>query len=181
MTAFWKVLNQGMQVKCSKNGLFDFIGFLEEACILYRTELHTSSEKARMVNPDKVYLVDIGLVRAMADDPTANRGWLLENLVYLHLRRGKCQVGYYNTSDGKEVDSHVTDRQSRKHCLIQVCWSLNAAETMKREIAPLLKAGGELGINRLVAVTWDEEKELDGGIQVVPAWKLLAGYEPIFR
>ena len=148
--------------------------------MLYRTELHTTSEKARMVNPDKVYLVDVGLVRAMADDPTANRGWLLENLVYLHLRRGKCQVGYYNTSDGKEVDFHVTDRLSRQRCLVQVCWSLNAAETRKREIAPLLKAGGELGINRLLVVTWDEERTLEGGIQAVPVWKLLAEYEPIF-
>ena len=134
-----------------------------------------------MVNPDKVYLVDLGLVRAMADDPTTNRGWLLENLVYLHLRRSKCQVGYYNISDGKEVDFHVTDRQSRQHCLIQVCWSLNATETMKREILPLLKAGGELGIDRLLVVTWDEERTLDGSIQAVPVWKLLAGYEPIFK
>ena len=52
---------------------------------------------------------------------------------------------------------------------------------MKREIAPLLKAGGELGINRLLVVTWDEEKTLEGGIQAVPIWKMLAGYEPIFR
>ena len=179
VTAFWKALNQGMQVKCSKNDLFEFVEYLEEACILYRTELHTTSEKARMVNPDKVYLVDVGLVRAMADDPTANRGWLLENLVYLHLRRNKCQVGYYNTSDGKEVDFHVTDRQSRQRCLMQVCWSLNGAETMKREISPLLKARGELGIDRLLVVTWNEEKTLDGGIQVVPVWKLLAGNVPI--
>ncbi len=181
VTAFWKVLTQGMQVKCSKNDLFEFVEHLEEACILYRTELHTSSEKAKMVNPDKVYLVDIGLVRAMAEDPTANRGWLLENLVYLHLRRGKCQVDYYNTINGKEVDFHVTDKQSRKRSLIQVCWSLNAADTMKREVVPLLKAGEELGIDRLLVITWDEDKALEGGIQAVPVWKLLAGYEPVFR
>ncbi len=178
VTGFWKTLNQGMQIKCSKNDLFDFIRYLEEACILYRTELHTSSEKAKMVNPDKVYLVDVGLVRAMADDPTADRGWLLENLVYLHLRRCKCQVGYYNTSDGKEVDFHVSDRQNRKRSLVQVCWGLNAPDTMKREVPTLLKAGKELGIKRLLLVTWDEEKELDG-VHVVSVWKLLSGYVPI--
>jgi len=32
----------------------------------------------------------------------------------------------------------------------------------------LLKAGNELGIKRLLLVTWDEERELDGGVQVVP-------------
>ena len=181
VTAFWKTLNQGMQVKCAKNDLFTFMNYLEEAYILYRTELHTTSEKAKMVNPDKVYFVDVGLVRAMADDPTADRGWLLENIVYLHLRRCKCQIEYYNTSDGKEVDFYVTNKMSRQHCLIQVCWNLNSPDTMKREIIPLLDAGHELGIKRLLLVTWDEEKELEGGIKVVPVWKLLAGYEPIFK
>ncbi len=181
VTAFWKVLTQGMQVKCAKNDLFQFVEYLEEACILFRTELHTTSAKAKMVNPDKVYLVDIGLIRAMADDPTANRGWLLENLVYLHLRRNKCQVGYYNTADGKEVDFHVVDRMSRQRCLIQVCWSMNAPETLKREMSALRKGGEELGLDRMLVVTWDEEKTREDGIQVVPVWKLLAGYEPIFR
>ncbi|MBP5671470.1 MAG: ATP-binding protein [Victivallales bacterium] len=176
VTGFWKTLNKGMHVKCAKNDLYDFVEYLEEACILYRTELHTSSEKEKMVNPDKIYLVDIGLVRAMADDPTADRGWLLENLVYLHLRRCKHQIGYYNTSDKKEVDFHVVDRQNRQQSLIQVCWSLNASDTMKREITPLLKAGQELGIQRLLLVTWDEEKKLEGGIQVVPIWKLLSDH-----
>ena len=39
---------------------------------------------------------------------------------------------------------------------------------MKREIAPLLKAGGELGIDRLLVVTWDEERTLESGLQAVP-------------
>ena len=128
-----------------------------------------------------VYFVDVGLVRAMVDDPTADRGWLLENIVYLHLRRCKCQIEYYNTSDGKEVDFYVTNKMSRQHCLIQVCWSLNSSDTMKREIVPLLDAGKKLGIKRLLVVTWNEEKELESGIQVVPVWKLLAGYEPVFK
>ena len=51
----------------------------------------------------------------------------------------------------------------------------------KHEIVSFLNAGRELGIKRLLLVTWDEEKELEGGIKVVPVWKLLAGYEPIFK
>ena len=52
---------------------------------------------------------------------------------------------------------------------------------IKRDNVPLLSAGKKLGIKRLLVVTWDEEKELEGGIQVVPIWKLLAGYEPVFK
>ena len=51
----------------------------------------------------------------------------------------------------------------------------------KSEIVSFLNAGKRLGIKRLLLVTWDEEKEIEGGIKVVPVWKLLAGYEPGFR
>ena len=75
--------------------------------------------------------------------------------------------------------AHVSDRQNRRRSLVQVCWSLNAPDTLKREVPTLLKAGKELGIKRLLLVTWDEEKELDGGVQVVPIWKLLSGHVPV--
>ncbi|NMA19424.1 MAG: ATP-binding protein [Lentisphaerae bacterium] len=173
VTKFWKVLNKGMQVSCSKNDLFAFMDYLEEAYILFRTELHAPSEKAKMVNPDKVYMIDVGLVKAMLEDPMTNKGWLLENLVYLHLRRRKCEVAYYNTVDNKEVDFYVYDKLNRRKILIQVTWSLNDPQTSKREITPLLQAGKELGIDKLYIVTWNEEKMLDGDINVIPIWKFL--------
>lgn len=173
VTNFWKVLNKGMQIPCSKNDLFAFMNYLEEAYLIFRTELHAHSQKARMVNPDKVYLIDIGLVKAMVEDPTANKGWLLENLVYLHLRRRKFEVGYYNTMDNREVDFYACDKLNRKKILLQVTWSLNASETYKREIPSLLLAGQELGIDELFVITWDEEKKLESGISVIPIWKFL--------
>jgi len=170
---FWKVLNKGIQVPCSKNDLFTFMNHLEEAYLIFRTELHAYSQKARMVNPDKVYLIDIGLVKAMVENPTANKGWLLENLVYLHLRRRKFEIGYYNTRDNREVDFYACNKLNRKKILLQVTWSLHAVETYKREIPSLLLAGQELGIDQLFVITWDEEKKLEGGISVIPIWKFL--------
>lgn len=173
VTNFWKVLNKGMQVKCSKNDLFAFMKYLEEAYIIFRTELHANSQKAKLVNPNKVYLIDVGLVRAMAEDPEANRGWLLENLVYLHLRRLKFDISYYNTSENKEVDFYAFNKISREKMLIQATWSLADAETAKREIAPLVSAGAELNIAKRFIVTWNEETELADGIKVIPLWKFL--------
>ena len=173
VTNFWKLLNKGMQVKCSKNDLFAFMKYLEEAYIIFRTELHANSQKAKLVNPNKVYLIDIGLVRAMAEDPEANRGWLLENLVYLHLRRLKFDISYYNTSENKEVDFYAFNKISREKMLIQATWSLADAETAKREIAPLASAGVELNIAKRFIVTWNEETELADGIKVIPLWKFL--------
>ena len=176
VTNFWKTLNKGMQVKCSKNDLFAFMKYLEEAYIIFRTELHTNSQKAKLVNPNKVYLIDVGLVRAMVEDPEANRGWLLENLVYLHLRRLRCDVSYYNTFDNKEVDFYAFNRISREKMLIQSTWSLSDPETAKREIAPLVTAGTELNISKRIIVTWNEETELADSIKVVPLWKFLINH-----
>jgi ATPase len=176
VTNFWKMLNKGMQVKCSKNDLFAFMKYLEEAYIIFRTELHTNSQKAKLVNPNKVYLIDVGLVRAMVEDPEANRGWLLENLVYLHLRRLKFDVSYYNTFDNKEVDFYAFNRISREKMLIQSTWSLSDPETAKREIAPLVTAGTELNISKRIIVTWNEETELADSIKVVPLWKFLINH-----
>ena len=173
ITGFWKVLTKGMQVKCAKNDLFSFMDALEEACIVYRTSLLSASEKAKLVNPNKVYLVDVGLVRAMAEDPEADRGWLLENLVFLHLRRKKYALNYINTSDGKEVDFHAFNKITRDKKLVQVSWSVSDPETRKREIEPLVKAGRKLGIKKRLLITWDEEETAEDGVQITPIWKYL--------
>lgn len=175
VTAFWKVLNSGMQVKCSKNDLLEFMNYLEEAFIVARTSLLSKSEKAKTVNPNKVYMIDVGLVRAMDEDPEANKGWLLENLVYLHLRRNGFAVNYVITSDRKEVDFYAFNKITREKLLIQVSWSLADEETRKREITPLLKAGQGMNIKKKLIVTWNEENTLEEGIQVVPIWKYLIG------
>ncbi|MCQ2379942.1 MAG: ATP-binding protein [Victivallaceae bacterium] len=174
VTGFWKVLSQGMGVKCAKNDLFDFMDFLEESCLIYRTGLLSLSEKARLVNPKKVYFVDVGLVRAMAEDPDADRGWLLENLVYLHLRRMGFSLDYVNTSDGKEIDFHAYNRITKEKQLVQVAWSISDPATRERETIPLSKAGRELGIERKLVVTWDEKAHLDDCVEAVPVWKYLA-------
>ena len=176
VSGFAKTLSTGMQVKCSKVDLLKFMDYLEEAFIVFRTELHSRSEKAKMVNPNKVYMIDVGLVRAMDDDPEANKGWLLENLVYLHLHRTGFDVDYVITSDRKEVDFYASNKITHEKQLIQVSWSLADAETRKREIPPLLKAGKSTGIKKMLVVTWNEEETLEGGIQVVPIWKYLIGH-----
>lgn len=112
----------------------------------------------------------------MVEDPEANRRWLLENLVYLHLRRLKFEVSYYNTFDNKEVDFYAFNRISREKMLIQSTWSLSDPETAKREIAPLVTAETELNISKRIIVTWNEETELADSIKVVPLWKFLINH-----
>ena len=122
------------------------------------------------MNPDKFYLVDTGLARAVTPKSDAARGWLLENLVFLALRRGDNKIEYFNTRKGDEVDFLVTDKLSKKRRLVQVAWDMSSPGTEARKLSALNAARNEIKVDDCTVVTWDEERETDG-IKIVPAWK----------
>lgn len=157
-------------VASNRATISDYLGWLEEAYLIYRVPVRTDSVAVRRMNPDKYYLVDTGLARAVTAKLDAAWGWLLENLVFLALRRGDNIIEYFNTSKGAEVDFHVTDALSRKRRLIQVAWNMADEATLAREISAIKDARDETGIEDCAIITWDDELETDG-IKVVPVWK----------
>ena len=122
------------------------------------------------MNPDKFYLVDTGLARAVSPKSDGSNGWLLENLVYLALRRGDNKIEYYNTKKGDEVDFLVTDKVTKKRRLVQVAWELSRKTTEDRELSAIKDARDEIRASDCTVVTWDSEGESDG-VRIVPAWK----------
>jgi predicted AAA+ superfamily ATPase len=166
---------RSLSVQCTKNSLYEYMGHLEEAYLAFAVPLHTRSERARLVNPRKVYLIDNGLIGAMSRKPTPDLGALLENLVFLTLRRAGSEIEYYLDEGGTEVDFVVTPRKGPSF-LVQVCWTLKKPETSEREIRALERAMGDLGLRRATVVTAFERKTLKtprGDIEVVPAWDWL--------
>ena len=116
-------------------------------------------------------MIDIGLLRAMKPNTDRDRGWLLENLVFMMLRRVDNRIEYYLTKRGEEVDFIVTDKITGQRRLIQVAWDLLDASTVKRETTALVNAAAETGIDSKMIITWDSESSMDDGIEVVPIWK----------
>lgn len=101
-----------------------------------------------------------------------DRGALLENLVYMHLRRRGAQIEYVATSGGSEVDFVVTPSGRGARELIQVSWSLERPDTRAREVGGLSEAMKELRIANGTIVTRLEEGT-EGRIRIVPVWKWL--------
>lgn len=132
-----------------------------------------SASKARLLNPAKIYTVDTGLLNAMAFRKSANNGALLENLVFMHLRRKGFAVEYVNNQGGGEADFLARHKVSGEVDLIQVCWEMADTSTFDRELRGLRGAMQELDQGGGTIVTWDDEAELEGGIAVVPVWKWL--------
>ncbi len=161
---------KGLGVSDNREYISDYLDWLEQAYLIYRVPINTDSLSVRRMNPDKFYLVDTGLARAVTPKNDAARGWFLENLVYLALRRGDNIIEYYNTKKGEEVDFLVTDRVTKKRRLIQVSWEKTSHDTEVRELSALKTARDEINVDDCTVVTWDEERTTEG-VKIVPAWK----------
>ncbi len=161
-----------MGIKCSREDLHLFLDYLADAFLVFKVPVYSHSVRVGQVNPVKIYAIDVGLVRANVKDPTANRGWLLENLVYLHLRRQGLEIAYGTTENGGEIDFIVQSRRSPEMMLVQVSYSLADADTRMRELDAFKSVAPELKDARKVVVTWDEDGR-DGDVEVIPVWKFL--------
>jgi len=167
---------KGLGLSDSREYIADYLDWLEQAYLIYRVPVRTDSLAVRRMNPDKFYLVDTGLARAVTPKSDASLGWLLENLVFLALRRGFNRIEYYNTKRGDEVDFLVTDMATKKRRLVQVSWALSSSATEHRELTALADARKEIKVDDCTIVTWDEERDVDG-IRIVPVWKWCLEHE----
>jgi len=134
--------------------------------------IHSRSERAKRVNPRKVYVIDTGLANAFLHKPQSDWGRLLENFVFMELRRKGLDIDYYRTQDGLEVD-FITMARGGDVALYQVSLELRDATTRGREIRALTAAMQETGLKQGTIVSLDTEEriEVDAGmIDVVPAW-----------
>ena len=148
---------------------------MEDAYFLYSTRIFHRSLSVQNANTKKIYAADPALVRSVISRSVVNSGHLLENLVFIHLRRSGLEIHYYRTHDGREVDFLVIDANGEKQ-LIQVCESLSEEATFERETRALQAACGELRLYRATLVTRAEDRLLTLGrirIHVVPIWKFL--------
>ena len=153
--------------ECIKN----YLDYFRDAYLVYPVRLRTDSLTVQNANPDKYYFVDTGLIRAMMPKNDAERGWLLENLVFLALRRGLNKIEYYNVPGGGEVDFYVTDQITHEKRFVQVTWEMASPETRKRELDALINAIRTTGIQDATLVTWDDDESVKGNIRIVPVWK----------
>lgn len=130
-----------------------YVGFLEEAYLIL--PMRTFSQKFPEVvrKPRKVYTIDNGLTAALTLKTSADRGALLENLVFQELRRRGAEAYTWSAPD-HEVDFLV--REGRRVAqLIQVSDSLDRLGTVEREYRALHKAAAATRCRELLLLTPD--------------------------
>jgi len=152
----------------------NYLDYLEEAYLLFEIYPFYFKLKEQLKKPRKIYGVDTGIINALVPRLTIDYGKLIENLVFLELKRRSKEI-YFYSHPSYEVDFLVKEGLGIDQ-LIQVCYSLAGRDTKKREIKALLKASKELKCKNLIIITWDEEGEEKINsriIKIVPLWKWL--------
>jgi hypothetical protein len=100
----------------------------------FTLNVYDYSVKRQQIAAKKVYCIDTGLANAVGFAFTANTGKLLENLVFLALRRKTSEIYYYTTPAGFEVDFYLPEPRQ----LIQAIQSLDQPAAREREVRALV-------------------------------------------
>lgn len=161
---------QSRGIRVSKDSLYTFIDYFEDAYALFSISVYTFSLNKAHLKPKKIYPIDTGLMTAYSLKLQYDAAARLETSVFLHLRRQYNTIHYFQTHTGREVD-FLTISPAGKIALYQVSLSLTAPETRQREITALNEAMSELSIKHSIIVTMDESQTIEtphGIITVMP-------------
>lgn len=125
---------KSQQRKVDLNTVYNYLKALESAFILHRVERFDVKGKEILKTQEKFYLGDVSLLYATMGFRTSLIAGILENLVYLELKRRGYQV-YIGKLGTKEID-FVAQKQNEK-LYIQVAYKLESEQTVQREFSPL--------------------------------------------
>jgi uncharacterized protein len=152
----------------AKNTLFDYLGYLADAFLVFLLPKQEASLRKQAHNPKKLHVIDPGLVAAFKAHPGRDVGRKLETAVFLHTRRRLKNLFYY--ANGGEVD--LCDEGGT--LFLNTCWNLADAETSRREAGAMA-----LGHTRWPAargrLVYHEfaPGALKLHLEAVPAWEFL--------
>lgn len=181
-TSIQKIFHELKSAKLavSKNSLYEWVEQLEAIYLFLPLPKFEPSMVKEQRSEKKYYLIDNGLLRALSPALSEGRGVMLENVVYLQLRRLADLSSQFFFYKGKKECDFVVARHQQVVQLVQVCWEVYEADTLKREIAGLIEAAQATGCNNLWLVTDHQEDEIQQAgytIRMVPAWKFCLIHE----
>ena len=151
----------------------NYIEFVENTYLIFQISKFDFSLKSQILNPKKTYFVDNALILKLGFNFSQNRGRLLENLVFIELKRRGFEI-FYNQGKG-ECDFVIRNGFNITKA-IQVCDLFENEMTKQREIDGLMEAMLAYNLLEGLILTTDTEEILHVGahvIHILPTWKWL--------
>lgn len=156
----------------SLDSIHRFSYYIKDAFLIDFLPRFSYSLKNQMQTARKVYFVDNGMHNAIAFKFSEDKGKLLENAVFHHLKRQKQEVYYFQ--EKQEVD-FVCKQGLEITELINVCYSLGNKETLLRETSALTEAMKYFTLNEAKIIVAEGEAETisssEGKIQIIPFYQ----------
>lgn len=168
LTRLANIINS-VGTKVSKNTVINYAGYAKDSFLILPIKNFADNFTERETN-QKYYFIDNGIIDLLTFDCLTSQ---LENVVALTLMRRygiDDRVYFYNYN--VEVDFVIPE----KEMAIQVCYTLGdeGSDTFNRETKSLVTLAKRFPYNKLLIVTYNEEKTIyvnDTEIEVVPLWK----------
>lgn len=120
----------------SSSSIMEYLTYFNDAYLFFYIPRFSYSIKVQVVNQKKIYCIDNGFIKTNSISFTPDNGRLLENMVFLHLRRKTSEIYYF--AEKNECD-FLAFRNKKLEGIYQVCWQLDQ-ENLEREIAGLTEA-----------------------------------------
>lgn len=120
----------------STSSVSDYLHWFAETYLFFFVPRFSWSQKSIVRNPKKVYAIDTGFANKNSLSFTSDYGRLLENFVYIQLRKRNLEVYYFK--EKRECDFVVFQNTVFQYA-IQVCTVLHA-DNRQREMEGLLAA-----------------------------------------
>ena len=112
-----------------------YINTLVEAYLFYKVNRYDIKGKTHLATQEKYYMVDLGFRNALLGKELASdAGQLLENIIYLELKRRNNQI-WIGKTNNLEVDFVVRNNNGFTQ-YIQVSQTVQNRQTLERELAP---------------------------------------------
>ncbi|MDD4249774.1 MAG: DUF4143 domain-containing protein, partial [Methanosarcina sp.] len=162
-------------LKTSLDTVERYSSYIEGTYMLFFIKKYSYSLKEQILNPRKVYCIDTGLRNTVSFTFSEDYGRLVENVVFMQLRRKYRDIYYWKNEKQKEVDFLVNEK-NRIVQAVQVCWNISSEKTRKREIEGLMSAMETFELDEGLILTEDAEEEImleSKKITVIPVWKWL--------
>jgi uncharacterized protein len=142
-----------------------YIDTLVEAYLFYKVNRYDIKGKQHLATLEKYYLVDLGFRNALLGKELASdAGHLLENIIYLELKRRNYQVWIGKTKN-LEVDFVVRNSEGFTQ-YIQVSQTVQNAKTLERELAPFNSISDH---HEKLLITMDYDTDTYNGIKKINA------------
>lgn len=156
----------------SASSIKDYLHYYEMSYLFFYLRKFDYSVKKQIMNSRKVYTIDNAIASRLGFRFSENVGRMIENLVFLELKRRKKDIFYHS---GKfECDFLIIESLTVVEA-IQVTYELNEIN-IKREISGLNEAMQQYHIFKGTIITFEQENinyVLPSNTEIIPLYKWL--------